>query len=93
MSENTQKDMIPHCKHFVIRKKRFCRMTVKSGYEYCGEHQPKIESSSTSQVISNDPRLRIPCPLDSKQFVYKLNIKYNYNSIKYMFSALVMQIN
>lgn len=53
---------VPHCKHFVVRKKRFCRMTVKKGFEYCGEHQPKSEPTENP-----DPRLRIPCPLDKTQ--------------------------
>lgn len=54
-----------HCKHYVLRKKRFCRMTVKSGFEYCGEHQPKVEI--TENNIIPDARVRIPCPLDNKQ--------------------------
>lgn len=32
-----------HCYFYVTRKKRFCRMTVKSGIKYCGEHQLKAE--------------------------------------------------
>lgn len=53
----------PNCKHFVIRKKRFCRMTVKKGNEYCGEHMPKSEDSDNTE--SN--RKRILCPYDQKQ--------------------------
>ena len=28
------------CGFYVQRKKRFCRMIVKPGAQYCGEHQP-----------------------------------------------------
>ncbi|KAL1505529.1 hypothetical protein ABEB36_005073 [Hypothenemus hampei] len=49
-----------HCKYFVKRKKRYCKMLVKSGEEYCGEHQ--MSSSLT--------KARIPCPLDPKHTVY-----------------------
>lgn len=66
----------PTCKHFVKRKKRFCKMTVAKGKEYCGEHEPQIEDStaanSTDEVIQN---ARIPCPLDSKHSVYKKNLR------------------
>lgn len=54
-----------HCKRYVLRKKRFCRMTVKSGFEYCGEHQPNIEVTDIDVVP--DARRRIMCPLDNKQ--------------------------
>lgn len=52
----------PQCKHFVKRKKRFCRMTVKKGNDYCGEHMPKEENSD-----SNTKNRRIVCPFDQKQ--------------------------
>lgn len=55
---------IPHCKHFVVRKKRYCKMTVKKGAEYCGEHMP---SSDTNANDETDSKLRIVCPLDRKQ--------------------------
>lgn len=32
------------CKYFVQRKKRYCRMTVRPGKSYCGEHDPAKES-------------------------------------------------
>lgn len=31
----------PQCQHFVARKKRLCRMTVRPGRQYCGEHEPQ----------------------------------------------------
>lgn len=54
-----------NCKHFVIRKKRYCRMTVKQGEEYCGEHQPNNPESNAA--TKDDSRRRVVCPLDSKQ--------------------------
>ncbi|KYM97908.1 tRNA guanosine-2'-O-methyltransferase TRM13 like protein [Cyphomyrmex costatus] len=45
-----------HCMHFIERKKRFCRMTVRKGCQYCGEHQ--------QDVTGNE---RVPCPLDPTQ--------------------------
>lgn len=65
----TQENM---CKHFVLRKKRFCKMTVKLGQEYCGEHQ--------KTPIGMDPNgeqsgIRIVCPLDRKHTCYAHNLK------------------
>lgn len=78
-----------HCKHFVIRKKRYCRMTVKAGYDYCGEHQP--ESERAKDDICND-YLRITCPLDNKQLSY--NISLHIQLYKYIFLTVhVMQTN
>lgn len=64
MLETQEKN--PHCKHFVIRKKRFCKMTVKSGEEYCGEHQKIVEREAADESDRNS-KLRIVCPLDRKQ--------------------------
>lgn len=65
------------CKHFVTRKKRFCKMTVAKGQEFCGEHIPNAdESSHESSYISEAKRTkRIPCPLDPKHTVYAWNVK------------------
>lgn len=60
-----------HCKFFVNRKKRYCKMTVKFGEEYCGEHQRL--NTSTDSTLSDDmikdksSKIRIVCPLDRKQ--------------------------
>lgn len=35
----------PQCQYFVVRKKRLCRMTVKPGRQYCGEHEPHPKSN------------------------------------------------
>ncbi|XP_038000785.1 tRNA:m(4)X modification enzyme TRM13 homolog isoform X2 [Motacilla alba alba] len=50
------------CAHFVLRKKRFCRMIPAPGKRFCGEHGHEEEQ--------ND-RKRIPCPLDPKHTVYE----------------------
>lgn len=65
-----------HCQHIVTRKKRFCKMTVAKGKQYCGEHLPNtIESSHEDSYIPVDKRSkRIPCPLDSKHTVYAWNL-------------------
>lgn len=65
------------CKHFVTRKKRFCKMTVAKGQEFCGEHIPNAdESSHESSYISEAKRTkRIPCPLDPKHTVYAWNVE------------------
>lgn len=60
---------IPQCKHFVSRKKRFCKMTVKLGEEYCGEHMP---SCATNSPDLSDKTLRVVCPLDRKQLSKQL---------------------
>lgn len=67
---------VPHCQHFVARKKRFCKMTVAKGKEYCGEHLPNtIESSHEDSYIPEDKKnKRIPCPLDPKHTVYAWNV-------------------
>lgn len=53
------------CKFFVQRKKRYCKMLVKSGCDYCGEHQKTTTPSE--QPSDNSPDIRIVCPLDPKQ--------------------------
>jgi len=53
------------CGFYVQRKKRFCRMVVKPGAQYCGEHTPLpvTEHEIGSKPISE---LRVPCPYDPK---------------------------
>lgn len=64
----------PHCNHFVSRKKRYCRMTVRPGEQFCGEHQPARGANDTES-----DKIRIVCPLDPKQFVLRKNyIKESY---------------
>ncbi|KAL0102313.1 hypothetical protein PUN28_018682 [Cardiocondyla obscurior] len=51
-----------HCMYFVERKKRFCRMTVRKGQQYCGEHR---------QDVANPGSERVPCPLDPTHTCYR----------------------
>ncbi|XP_005182246.1 tRNA:m(4)X modification enzyme TRM13 homolog [Musca domestica] len=60
------------CKHWVQRKKRFCKMTVAKGKDYCGEHAPAVQLEDGQSPEDQD---RIPCPLDGKHTVYKKNLK------------------
>lgn len=44
----------PQCRFFVQRKKRLCRMTVKPGRNYCGEHEPEPKAEDgKARVILN----------------------------------------
>ncbi|XP_012285163.1 tRNA:m(4)X modification enzyme TRM13 homolog [Orussus abietinus] len=52
-----------HCRYFLTRKKRYCRMTVKNGNEYCGEHL----ENELRDVLK---RKRIKCPLDPTHTCY-----------------------
>ncbi|XP_046607180.1 tRNA:m(4)X modification enzyme TRM13 homolog [Neodiprion virginianus] len=62
------------CRYFVKRKKRYCRMTVKQGSNYCGEHLPQErESPSESRIGTEDvkaSRKRVACPLDPTHTCY-----------------------
>ncbi|XP_001604909.2 tRNA:m(4)X modification enzyme TRM13 homolog [Nasonia vitripennis] len=54
-----------HCQFFVERKKRYCRMSVKKGKSFCGEHEST--QSDWNKVIDE----RIDCPLDPSHTIYK----------------------
>lgn len=58
-----------HCMFFVERKKRYCRMSVKRGHKYCGEHQQSARQSN------HDDNLPVPervmCPLDPTHTCFK----------------------
>ncbi|XP_023011880.2 tRNA:m(4)X modification enzyme TRM13 homolog [Leptinotarsa decemlineata] len=73
-SEDHEAPAPSHCKHFVKRKKRYCKMTVKFGEEYCGEHQ-EISSELSSNENKDKNQVRIPCPLDNKHTCYARNLK------------------
>ncbi|XP_024892411.1 tRNA:m(4)X modification enzyme TRM13 homolog isoform X2 [Temnothorax curvispinosus] len=55
-----------HCMYFVERKKRFCRMTVREGRRYCGEHQRDVAGPGPD---AGDER--VPCPLDPTHTCYR----------------------
>ena len=72
-----------HCQFFVIRKKRYCRMTVKKGNKFCGEHQQN--QTDIKEEVPTKKR-RITCPLDSTQsvFYFRINLSLFLNYIKFM---------
>lgn len=76
VKESDDMDTHKSCKHFVTRKKRYCRITVAKGKEYCGEHLPvtKETTSTTDEIGSASKQSRIPCPLDPKHTVYARNL-------------------
>lgn len=51
--------------HFVERKKRFCRCTVREGQRYCGEHQRGNDAGKE----------RMPCLLDPTHTCYRSKLK------------------
>ena len=57
------------CKHFVTRKKRYCKMTVAKGQEYCGEHLKIVDQPENESEEANKTN-RIKCPLDPKHTVF-----------------------
>ncbi|XP_066997014.2 tRNA:m(4)X modification enzyme TRM13 homolog isoform X3 [Anabrus simplex] len=52
------------CQYFVARKRRYCRMTVKEGQHFCGEHIDHNEIPVEHAEVLR----RIPCPYDPKHF-------------------------
>ncbi|KAJ9587208.1 hypothetical protein L9F63_019288 [Diploptera punctata] len=62
-------DVVAHCQYFVKRKNRYCKMTIREGQEFCGEHKILNEDEG------NEGLKRIVCPNDNKHTVYahKLN--------------------
>lgn len=55
-----------HCLHFIVRKARYCKMTLKEGKDYCGEHL----NEDPSEKEELEPG-RVICPLDPRHTVYK----------------------
>lgn len=54
-----------HCHYIVPRKKRRCRMLIKPGHYYCGEHR-HLQEKPFSETKERENHDRIPCPLDPK---------------------------
>ncbi|XP_018569044.1 tRNA:m(4)X modification enzyme TRM13 homolog isoform X2 [Anoplophora glabripennis] len=79
MTDFTRVNLFHNCKYFVTRKKRYCKMTVKVGEEYCGEHQrlnTSLDSTLTDDVDKDkSSKIRIVCPLDRKHTCYAHNLK------------------
>ncbi|XP_066589491.1 tRNA:m(4)X modification enzyme TRM13 homolog [Prorops nasuta] len=64
---------VPQCAFFVERKKRFCRMSVKDGKKFCGEHE-LFNSNTDNNINSNQKDKRIRCPLDPSHTCYELKL-------------------
>ncbi|XP_053699449.1 tRNA:m(4)X modification enzyme TRM13 homolog [Sabethes cyaneus] len=65
-----QEETPTRCQHFVQRKKRYCKMTVGRGKQYCGEHEPQRPPSTTTTGDESETGTdRIPCPLDPKHSI------------------------
>lgn len=47
----------PQCQYFVVRKKRLCRMTVRPGRNYCGEHEPQPKTADGQVLTSSQHNL------------------------------------
>ncbi|XP_059621743.1 tRNA:m(4)X modification enzyme TRM13 homolog [Phlebotomus argentipes] len=60
------------CQFFVIRKKRFCKMTVDKGGKFCSQHQPITQPNE--KEMGNSGAERVPCPFDSKHTVYAFKL-------------------
>jgi len=61
MSDSGSND---HCHYIVPRKKRRCRMSIKPGNRFCGEHSHLLVENQVNGAESKVSN-RIPCPLDS----------------------------
>lgn len=59
------------CQQYVERKKRWCRMSVARGNQYCGEHSRERAAEDDAEVTV----LRVPCPLDPKHSVFTDRLK------------------
>ncbi|XP_012261766.2 tRNA:m(4)X modification enzyme TRM13 homolog [Athalia rosae] len=60
-----------NCQYFVKRKKRYCRMTVKQGANFCGEHLPQGQETTTNaEDVKSISRKRVLCPLDPTHTCY-----------------------
>lgn len=64
MSEKSCVSPSDHCHYVVPRKKRRCKMLIKSGNFYCGEHSHLLTNKDDKKEDLAENR--IPCPLDPK---------------------------
>ncbi|XP_070508461.1 tRNA:m(4)X modification enzyme TRM13 homolog [Chironomus tepperi] len=57
----------PHCHYWVKRKSRYCKMTLKAGARYCGEHSVEVKQPVLGEK-------RVLCPLDPTHSVYTFKL-------------------
>ena len=63
LSNNTDRT----CAYYMQTKKRCCRMSVKVGRKFCGEHAALETADATADAATNSAYERIACPYDPKQ--------------------------
>lgn len=54
------------CAYFLQRKKRYCRMSVKAGRKFCGEHA-SLDAATQVCPTTAAKYARTPCPYDPNQ--------------------------
>ncbi|XP_015121707.1 tRNA:m(4)X modification enzyme TRM13 homolog isoform X1 [Diachasma alloeum] len=59
-----------HCQYFVKRKKRYCRMTVKKGNKFCGEHM-----EVSGEITVHEDKKRVFCPIDNSHTCYESRLE------------------
>lgn len=64
-----------HCSYIVPRKKRTCRMLVKPGKRFCGEHKDKEKQGQGQEDEGTKDSGRIPCPYDDKHTVSRTKLE------------------
>lgn len=68
---NIKSPVVGRCGFFVKRKQRYCKMLPSKGNMFCAEHF----SEEKDEVMKNQQRERIVCPLDQKHTVYADQLK------------------
>nr|XP_045603339.1 tRNA:m(4)X modification enzyme TRM13 homolog [Procambarus clarkii]XP_045603340.1 tRNA:m(4)X modification enzyme TRM13 homolog [Procambarus clarkii]XP_045603341.1 tRNA:m(4)X modification enzyme TRM13 homolog [Procambarus clarkii] len=60
------------CRFYVKRKKRYCKMLVKVGQHYCGQHLVEEHLNGEKNQFK-----RIPCPLDPKHSCFEHRLEHH----------------
>ncbi|XP_037801295.1 tRNA:m(4)X modification enzyme TRM13 homolog [Penaeus monodon] len=67
-----KREFVQTCNFYVMKKKRYCRMLVRPGLNYCGQHLVEEPDADKSYQ-----RKRIPCPLDPKHSCFEDNVEHH----------------
>ncbi|XP_027217190.2 tRNA:m(4)X modification enzyme TRM13 homolog isoform X3 [Penaeus vannamei] len=67
-----KREFVRTCNFYVLKKKRYCRMLVRPGLNYCGQHLVEEPDADKSYQ-----RKRIPCPLDPKHSCFEDNVEHH----------------
>ncbi|XP_042881636.1 tRNA:m(4)X modification enzyme TRM13 homolog isoform X2 [Penaeus japonicus] len=68
----SKQEFVRTCNFYVKKKRRFCRMLVRPGLNYCGQHLVEEPDADKSYQ-----RKRIPCPLDPKHSCFEDNLEHH----------------